>query len=105
MPILRVIVNSGNLTTNYLPKGLPTDPVSTNQNGCDRVGAYAYGSGTSGWATAYIVGAFLENANGGNTWSTHMNTGATGNFGYNKTFSATLTAGTPKGAGFRLCTF
>lgn len=32
------------LSTNYLPKGLPTDPTANRDNGCGANGNYGYGS-------------------------------------------------------------
>lgn len=52
-----------------MPKGVPTDPQSGNPNGCNRNGAYGYGSGVAGGTPVYAVVASLENSNGGNTGS------------------------------------
>ena len=66
------VIYSGN--TAYLPKGLPTDPVSsrTNENGCAGRN-YGYNTGTVGGGTvgnAYQLTGLFENANGGNTGAT-----------------------------------
>ena len=56
------------LTTNYLPKGVPVDPVTTRRNGCGAAAPnYGYGSGTSTAGPEWLLMAELENANGGNT--------------------------------------
>ncbi len=62
-------VNTGELTTSYMPKGVPTDPQASNQNGCGTNGRYGYGSGVAGGAPIFAVVASLENSNGGNTGS------------------------------------
>ncbi len=67
-------VNSGQLNVNYLPKSVPLDPSTANDNGCgNQVGLvkyYGYGSGNVGSATGpaiYTITSTLENPNGGNT--------------------------------------
>lgn len=53
--------------TNYFPKGLPTDPQSSNNNGCPTNGQYAAGStGQTSGVPAFAVVSLLENANGWN---------------------------------------
>ena len=88
------------ITTNYLPKGIPTDPVTTNNNGCVTNGAYGYGSGTSNSANAFVLAAILENTNGGNTGTTNVTvTGGTALLGNGKTFPVSVAAGLVKGGG------
>lgn len=60
-------VNSGQLTTNYMPKGLPSDPQSSKDNGCGANGLYGYGSGIVASAPAFFITAYMENLSGGNT--------------------------------------
>lgn len=64
-------VHSGQLNTNYLPKGVPTDPSTTNNNGCGRNAWYGYGSGVNSTTSTpqFLVISILENTNGGNTGS------------------------------------
>lgn len=89
-------VNSGQLTTNYLPKGIPNDPVSGKNNGCGANNNYGYGSGTINLtAPWYAVTAILENANGGNTGNV---LGYTGTFA----FSSILTFQKWSGSGYVL---
>ncbi len=70
------------LTSNYLPKGVPTDPQgATRFNGCGTLtsGNYGYGSGTNSASSApqFILMANFENSNGGNTGTVYINlTGA-----------------------------
>lgn len=62
-----VIFGVGNLG-NYLPKGVPVDPVTTRNDGCGAAAPnYGYGSGTSTAGPEWLLMANLENANGGNT--------------------------------------
>ena len=60
-------IHTGQITTNYMPKGVPTDPTATNNNGCLINGSYGYGSGVVSNAPIYTVVARLENSAGGNT--------------------------------------
>jgi type IV pilus assembly protein PilE len=57
---------SGN--TNYMPKGLPKDPVGarTTQNGCDG-GNYGYSTGTINGSDGFQLAATFENEQGGIT--------------------------------------
>ena len=62
--------NTG-LSVNYLPKGLPTDPVVSYDNGCGANKSYGYGSGINSTTTTpqFFITALLENTSGGNTGS------------------------------------
>lgn len=74
-------VNSGALTTKYLPKGLPRDPLTSraaNSNGCtSTTSEYAYGSGLVWNAPSFAVAWYLENDQAGNTWSVSSYVGTT----------------------------
>ncbi len=79
-------------STVYLPKGIPVDPTSTNDNGCGSNGNYGYGSGKNATSLApqFFLTTKFENVNGGNTGSIAWYTGA----------NRTTGLGTPtKGAG------
>lgn len=59
-------------TTNYFPKGLPTDPQGAPQSTCNYAGTSTsatkggnYGYGELG-GTGFVISAKFENANGGN---------------------------------------
>ena len=59
------------LSINYLPKGIPTDPVAAYDNGCGANKSYGYGSGINSTTTTpqFFITALLENTSGGNTGS------------------------------------
>ena len=58
-------VNSGQLDTKYLPKGVPVDPLVGNIDGCGNQAGlakyYGYGSGIVNSAPTYSITAILEN--------------------------------------------
>ena len=58
-------------STVYLPKGIPVDNTSTNDNGCGANGRYGYGSGnnSTGNVPQFFLTSQFENVNGGNTGS------------------------------------
>jgi type IV pilus assembly protein PilE len=60
-------MGTGRLNSTYMPKGVPTDPTSTNNNGCTTNGRFAFGSSFTGTITpTYFLQAIFENINGGN---------------------------------------
>ncbi len=55
-------VSTGQLNSNYMPKGVPQDPTNWRNNGCGANRNYGYGTGNS----IFTLTAILENPNGGN---------------------------------------
>ncbi len=73
-------MGSGRLDTVYMPKGVPTDPTTTNLNGCATPAKYGFGSSSGSTAInpTFLLMANLENVNGGN-WTGTLTAGmATG---------------------------